>query len=198
MSVDEHRVTPATILTASRPLLGLKVAHMLLTGEKGTGPWAAVMGLTDLEGGLAKTIDKVFPDSGYGTTEFGAAADPIADVAAVFEVAAASLAAKRVSNTAKLAAGIIIASDGVKAAWATRANARHRATTGQQLIIRPGIKGKTGTASKLVALAAIVSTHELEPGRRRTALGWSALGLAIFGSALSESARRDYSRKTSE
>src|SRR5437016_3660232 len=90
---DEHLVTPATLLTASRPLIGLKIAHMLITGEKGTAPWAMVMGLTDMEGGLAKTIDKVFPGSGYGSTELGAALDPIADAAAVLEVCLASLVA---------------------------------------------------------------------------------------------------------
>jgi hypothetical protein len=187
-----HFLTPATVMTISRPLIGFEIGRRLITGEENVTPLMMAVGASDGEGFVARYIDKHFPESGRGSTELGKALDPIADTIALLEIAGAALKAPRVSKLGKAAVGTILASESIKTIWAAYANSKHILSTGNQLVITPSRDGKAATASKFVALTAAVATHDCEPGTQRTTLGWLAIGMALSGIFLGEKARRGY------
>ena len=189
----EHIVTPANLLTLSRPLIGAEVGRRLLAGETDVTPLVLVMAATDAEGFIARLMDKHLPQLERGSTHNGQIWDPIADTVAFLEVSSAALKAPYVSKPAKLAVGIMLASEAVKATWATISNVKHRLKTGQQLDIRPGMLGKTATGFKFTAVALAVATNDLEPCQARRQLGIAAIGAALSGAVLGEKARRGYS-----
>ncbi|MEO6513103.1 MAG: CDP-alcohol phosphatidyltransferase family protein [Candidatus Saccharimonadales bacterium] len=192
----EHLLTPANLLTLSRPLLGAEIAHRLIHDDcdKNVTPLMLVMAATDGEGYVARLVDKYFPGSGRGSTKLGEAADPIADTAAFLEVAVAALKAPHVSKLGKVAVGIVLTGESVKTGWAIWSNFKHRRATGEQLVIKPSRSGKIATAEKFAALTAAIGTHDLEPGRKRTWLGVVAVGAAIDGTVRGEKARQSYQR----
>ncbi len=194
----EHLLTPANIMTASRPLIAGYIAYKLLNEEVGVTPLMVAMAASDAEGNVARAIDRFIPDSGYGCTEIGKSLDPIADTAAFMEVAAAALKAPRVSKLGKAAVGIVLMTEAVKTGWAVSADSRYRRKTGEKLVIAPTKTGKLATAEKFVALTAAVATHDLEPGPRRTAAGIVALGAALLGAFHGENARRGYQHELTD
>lgn len=191
----EHLITPANMMTAARPILAAEVGRRLVTGRPNATRLMMGMALTDMEGKMAGTVDAVAPGSGYGRTELGKSADPIADSLAFAEVAAGTLASPRASFLGKVAVGIVGGTEGVKAVWAGKANAKHKRETGEQLVLKPSLTGKAATALKFAALTSAVRTHDLEHGPRRTAYGVAALASATAGAILGEKARRSYKRK---
>lgn len=182
-------------MTAARPIMAAEVGRRLIKGETGVTPLMMGMALTDMEGKPAGWIDAVAPGSGYGRTELGKSADPIADSIAFAEVAGATLASPRASYMGKIAVGIVGGAEGIKAVWAAKANSRHKKETGKQLVLKPTMTGKVATSLKFAALTSAVRTHDLEPGPRRTAHGVAAVASATAGALLGEKARRSYKRK---
>ena len=188
----EHLITPANLLTAARPVMALEVAHRIATGRRHTTALMLATVATDAEGTVARLVEKAAPNSGYGLTELGAAIDPIADSMAFMEIAAGALVGRRVSLLGKLGVGLVVATEGVKAKWAVKANAKHKAETGERLVIKPSGLGKAATDFKFAALFSAVRTHELEPGTERTVWGIASLATAAVGTVLGEKARRSY------
>lgn len=194
-SPDERFLTPATVMTLSRPLMAAKLSQNLIAGKGTVTHWMLAVGASDGEGYVARYMDKHHPEFRMGSTEIGKALDPIADTAAFLEISVAALKAPRVSKLGKIAVGIVLAGESVKTAWATWANIKHRRTTGEQLVIKPSRQGKIATAEKFAALTAAVATHDLKPGRKRTMLGILAVGTAIDGVIRGEKARREYNKQ---
>lgn len=182
-------------MTAARPVMAAEVGRRLVKGETNATPLMMGMALTDMEGKVAGTVEAIAPGSGYGRTELGKSVDPIADSMAFAEIAGATLASPRASHLGKIAVAIVAATEGVKAVWAGKANAKHKRETGKQLVLKPTMTGKVATSLKFAALTSAVRTHDLELGPRRTAYGVAAVATAAAGAALGEKARHSYKRK---
>lgn len=184
--------TVPDILTVSRPLLAVKAASMLLNSEKGVFPIVAIMGATDMEGKVARVIDKVLPNSGLGSTEHGAAWDTYADTLAILIVAGATLRAPRVTLPAKLATATILGQEGSKTAWALTRNHAYQRATGHRLKLPSSEQGKEAMAEKLSALGLAVATNDTDNPYVRASLSAAALGFAGIGSLRGERARVAY------
>lgn len=197
--LSDKLFTPANGLTAARPLMAIKIANMLIKGQKGVTPMMMVMAATDGEGNVARFIDKHWPNSGLGSSSVGADADPLADTAAMLIVAGAALRAPRVSLTGKAAVGIILGQEGVKSVWALNSARIYAAATvseehphGERLHIPVNDEGKEATIEKLVALTFATATNDFENPFVRQSLGLTALGLASVGSLRGELIRSEY------
>ena len=178
-------VTPATSITAMRPLLALKAASMLRRGDRPVMPVVAMMSLTDLEGLSARLIDRLWPEWERGRTKFGVAADKYVDAGALAIVAAAALVAPRVSLAGKATAGAILAQQGKKAVWAGRMGLEYQQATGGFLDLEPTDEGKRGVFEQLVGLTAAVATNDTDSWAARRILDGVALtaaGLGVFHS----------------
>lgn len=206
--------TPADALTVSRPILALKAAKMLLAGEKGATPVVAAMAATDMEGRVARFIDKKWPNSGWGCTAHGAPWDTYADTSALLIVGAATLLAPRVSKPAKAAMSMVLAQETSKAHWAFASNQeymRHvklNRSLAEMLLsmdlidempVLPGklelptsVDGKEAMAEKLTAAVLAVATNDFDNQVVRTGLGVGALTFASIGTIRGERARGDY------
>ncbi len=188
-------LTPATALTATRPALAAKAARMLLRGERYVTPVVAAMAASDMEGVVARFVDKRWPEWGRGTTRFGVAADKYADVAGVLLVAGAALRAPNVSRSGKLAVAGIIGQESLKVAWAVSAGVQYKQAAGQNLDLPPSALGKEAMAEKFVGVCAAVATNDTDSDILRTAFGATALAFAGNGALRGESARRDYAEQ---
>lgn len=189
---SDKLITPATMLSASRPALAIKAARMLLHGQKGAGLVVAGMAATDMEGYPARKIDQKWPESGMGTSKFGAKADIYADASALLIVAGAALLAPRVSVPGKIAVGIILAQEGYKTGWAAIRAAQYMRASGEMLDIPTETEGKIAMVKKFAAIEAAVLTGDTDNPYARGGLGAVAIGFAIDGTVQGEIARRDY------
>jgi phosphatidylglycerophosphate synthase len=203
--VQDHILNIPNAMTASRAFaLGPLGAKMLISGERGVTPIVAAMAASDAEGKVARAIDKRSIEStgkknGYGTTELGKSIDPVADTVGFLEIAAAALKSPRTSALGKVAVGIVLAQESVKSGWAVRADKAHRKATvspevprGEKLVLDVTKTGKRATGAKFAALSGAVLTHDLEPGKARTAAGVGAVASAVAGAVLGERARYGY------
>jgi phosphatidylglycerophosphate synthase len=189
----EHLLTPANIMTLSRPILGYFASKKILENEPGVTPLVVAMSVSDAtDGFVARYVDTHHPDSGRGSTHIGKSIDPIADTIAMLEISIATLRAPGVSTLGKSAVGIVLAVEGFKTAWAMKENYRHFKKTREWLVISRNDDGQYATFSKLLAIGAAVSTNNLTPSRGRTTLGATAIGAAIFGVIFGEKARSSY------
>lgn len=201
VEVQDHLFTPANVMTVSRPIIAAKAAEMLINGKRGVTPVVLAAGATDAEGNVARAVDKwsvarTGQKNGYGTTEAGKSGDPIADTLAFLEIAAAALKSPRTSALGKVAVGIVLGQESLKSTWAVRANKAHQDKyDGEKLVLDVTRTGKNATSAKFAALTGAVMTHDLEPGKARTAAGIAAVGSAITGAVLGEKARRGYNKK---
>ena len=71
----------------------------------------------------------------------------------------------------------------------------YKTRTGKDLVISPDRIGQQATVLKFLAVTGAVATHDLDPGRKRTAAGMLAFGAAIAGTVQSERARSLYKRQ---
>ncbi len=189
---NDQPFTPADVMTVARPLLALKAAQLLLNSEHGAFRVAAQMGFSDMEGKLARIIDILWPNSGWGTTEHGAAWDTYADTSAVLILGAAILKAPRVTRGAKIATAAVLGQEGVKAVWAIRRNAEYKAVSNQILKLPSSQAGKESMAEKLSAIGLAVATNDTDNPFMRVALTVASLYFAGVGAWRGEYARRSY------
>lgn len=195
---SDKLVTPANAMTASRPILAIKAAKMLLDGDRGVGSVVAIMAATDMEGSVARVIDKRWPDSGLGTSTKGAKADKYADAISLITVAGAAMLAPRVSIPGKLAVGTILAQEGYKTIWAGVRAAQYARETGELLEIPVNLEGKEAMSEKFVALESAVLTGDTDSPLLRISLGIAALSFAGIGAWRGEKVRRGYEQEFSE
>jgi hypothetical protein len=192
-------LTPATVgMTAPRPVVAVKVAKMLLAGEKGVTPWVLGMIASDMEGIPARWLDKVVPDWNIGTSEFGAMADPVADWAALTIVAGAAMRAPRISKPAKAAMGLVFAQQTKKSIWYANAGRKYAAATatpekpkGEKLVLHIGEVNKEGMLEQMEAVGLAVATNDHDSPFIRNSLGGLAIGHAIPGAYHSEQGLHD-------
>ncbi|MCA9331933.1 hypothetical protein KC968_03270 [Candidatus Saccharibacteria bacterium] len=189
---SDKLITPANAMTATRPMLAIKAAQMLINGRSGVGPVVAIMAATDMEGSVARFIDKQWPDSGLGTSTKGTKADKYADAVALLTVAGASLLAPRISKSGKLAVGTILTQEGYKTVWAGIRAAQFANETGQLLEIPVTMEGKEAMAEKFVALESAVLTGDTDNRLLRNVLGGTALAFAGIGAYRGEKVRSQY------
>lgn len=187
---SKRLLTPATAVSAARPIIGAGIALKLIRGERYVTKELLGMGLTDaVDGWTARLLDKCVPELHIGTSELGALADWTADSTALIEVSFAALAAPRVSLAGKLAVGTILAKEGVKGQWALRSARNYRNLTrseespkGERLNIPVNMLAKEAMVEAFGALILACATNDVDPGPLRTTLGICALGMA--GSSL--------------
>lgn len=180
----EHLLTPATVISLSRPLAAEKVAHMVSNGERGTWPYLAYVPASDAEGKVARLIDKHFPGSGWGTTKAGTEIDWAMDSAAFMVMAQGVMRGPLVSRRAKAAVGLVLGSEMHKAAAILPISIAYKKASGERLKVPVDMVGKFATAAKFAALSLAVVTHELDPGKTRNEIGNLSLGLAAGGLVL--------------
>ncbi len=189
---NDKPVTPGDVMTYSRPPLAAVAAWMLLTERRPASVVAGVAMATDMEGQVCRFIDKHWPGSGYGSTEHGARNDPIADTAALIEIAGAALKAPRVSVAGKIATASVVGFEGYKTQWALRRNYNFQKLTGDQLILPTSIDGKEAMAEKMTAIELAVATNDIDNPLFRAALGVGAMAFAGVGDIRGGRARRAY------
>ncbi len=189
---NDKPFTPADVLTVSRPVLAATAGYMLLHGKRPASVVAAAAAATDMEGVLARAIEKRWPGSGWGITEHGAEWDTYADATALLIIGACALKGPRVSLMGKAAIFEIIGQEGSKAGWAMYQNARYQQAEEGRLYLPPSLQGKEAMAEKLVGAVFAVATNDFDDLRMRTGLGVAALGFATTGAIRGELARRSY------
>lgn len=196
---SDRLITPATVMTLSRPVLAGKASLMLVRGERYVTPIVAAAAATDMEGNVARLIDKLFPNSGLGVSTKGAQLDPVADTAAVLEIASAALIGPGVSLAGKAAVTSVMGQEGFKSVWALMAASKYRKATisetipnGEMLAMPIEQIGAEAMAEKLWALVLAVATNDVDPGPLRTTLGLGALAFAAVGVTHGEQARSSY------
>ena len=193
---SEHILTPATLMTISRPLLAAAVvAPKLLRGEQNVLPWVLVTGLTDGEGTVARLTDKYFPESGIGSSKFGAQLDPQADSMAGLIMGAAALRSPNIPWRAKAGIAGILATETHKTVWAVRKNYHSLTETGESFAFHPGKVGKTSTAEKFGAFILAAAAHDTEDTQQRDKFANYSLLMASAGIATGELALRGYKKR---
>ncbi|MGH7237776.1 MAG: hypothetical protein ACREGF_04540, partial [Candidatus Saccharimonadales bacterium] len=202
---NDQPFTPSDALSLSRPALAIKAGRMLVRGERNVTPLVVALAATDMEGKLARLIDKLAPDSGWGSTAHGEALDIAADTSALLIVGGAILKAPRVSAPAKFAVATVLGQEAFKAGWAIDCNHKYMAAVRQRQasagsLFEAGIiaelpefpsklklpvsaKGKEAMAEKMTAVIAAVATNDLDPGAWRNSLAATSLAFAAIGSA---------------
>ena len=211
----DKSITPSDIISFTRPALAIQASRKLLRGERHVTPLVITMAATDMEGKLARIIDKTWPDSGWGTTLHGAPVDTYADTLAALILGASIIRAPNVSKIAKISTALVLGQEGYKAGWALARNGeymkavrKHEENTRQlfandmsaimpmfpkKLELPSSLRGKEAMAEKLTTLAGAAATNDLDPGPLRTGLIIATAGFAVAGAMRGEYARRvDY------
>jgi hypothetical protein len=184
---------PTVGMTFPRPFLASKCAEMLIRGKGPVTPLVALTFATDMEGTPGRIIDKLLPDSGLGTSEFGAKADIVADTVALLEIGGAALFAPRMPITGKLAVGITLGHESLKSVWGLRKNHEYRnAGSKENLYIKPTIEGKCSMAEKMVAVGLAVLASDFNKQKYRQPIAATALAFAVIGTARGEEQRQEY------
>lgn len=176
---SQRIITPATAMTLARPVLAGIAAERLLHGKPNAFVPTLLMGASDMDGKLARFLDKHFPDLGIGSTEFGAKADTYMDAASLLLVAGAILRAPRVPLTAKTGTAMVLGRETAKAAWAYGANNKYKQAGGEgQLFIQPTKEAKAAMGEEFSCMALAALSNDLtNPLARQTA----GLGALYFG-----------------
>ncbi|MFZ1248751.1 MAG: hypothetical protein WAQ24_00315 [Candidatus Saccharimonadales bacterium] len=206
-------VSPATMLTVARPIIGGRVMYDLIKGNPGVTKKTIIGAATDMEGVPARGIDKfvsfltkqgvAVPEwlQGRGATEAGQQLDPPADTAFAAEVTTGVIFGKNTSPSAKLAAMIIAAKEGRKTAWyASKSKAygdalSERGLEREKLIVPVSKAGKEGMTEALVGMVLAVTTSDLKDKKvpaLRTIAGILAVGHAVVAFARGELVTRHY------
>lgn len=195
-SAKDKLWTPANAMTAARPVLGGIAAYKFITGEKGVTPYILGAVISDGEGYVARFFDKYFPQLEIGSSDFGKKWDPIADTAAMLEIATGALISPEVNWQAKTGVGIVLGKEGRKTAWAVRNSLRYKEVTGEDLVLKPGIKGKVGTVGGFGALLAAGIVHDLGAENPLSpAIGYMGIGSAVIGAVSGEIQIANYNRQ---
>ncbi len=196
---SDRVITPANVMTLSRVPLAVECARRLRKGQKGALKFAIASAASDMEGIAARTIDRLFPESGYGTSVAGAEWDPRVDTAAALVIATGVLLAPRVSLLGKTSVSIVLGQEGLKTAWALKADMNYRSLTHavDHLSMQPTKGGKEAMAEKLTSLCGAVAINETDSPMLRTSLGVGATSLAISGALRGEEARHEYVQELS-
>lgn len=176
-------ITPANAMTVGRPAMALLAAKRLKNGEKGAFWPTAITGALDMDGKVARTMDRYCPQLERGTTEIGAKGDTYADASALLFIGGAILMAPRVPMSAKLGVTIILGQEGAKVAWALSADQAYKdAGSTDHLYIPPTMGGKAAMAEKFSALAAAAAANDVDNLIVKQGLGLVSLDLALTGS----------------
>lgn len=180
---SERILTPANAITAFRPVLGALAIKKLNSNEKGVFKFVAAAGFLDgIDGWVARQIDQRRPDSGLGTSKYGASADTIADVGTVIPVGLATMSADRVPLLAKLGLGAVLTQEATKISWAARANSEYKQASGEdRLFIQPTKGGKEAMAEKFACLGLAVLANETDRPVVRGIIGAAALYFGVTG-----------------
>ncbi len=208
---SEKILTPANVLTASRPIIGGIALANLIKG-KGDGTFrrsaflvTALGAATDMEGVPARLVDKRFPNSGRGSTVHGQKADPLADTIFAAEVAAGVVGGKNTSMLAKLSAVIIAAKESRKTKWYVGMNDKYanalaaNGQTEEKLVIPVDNAGKEAMVEEMIGLGLAVATADLnKKPLLRTALGLAAIGHAVVAFTRGEQVLRHYDGQATE
>jgi hypothetical protein len=202
---SDRLLTPATGLSASRPILSGVAASMLLKGQRPVTPVVMAMAATDMEGRVARFFDKHFPEAEIGSSKFGAEADQIADTLGILILSGAALAAPRISIAGKVAIGVALGQEGRKAAWALNAANTYKNSTrseenprGEKLVIPSLPEGKEAMAEKLVGVVFATAINDFDDPLIRRGLEVAALSFAGAGALRGERVRREYDRQYQE
>ncbi len=187
-------VTPATIMSASRPELARRARNRLVNGQKGAAYWAAAAFITDMEGSAARLTDKLFPKWHRGRTEFGELADIVADTAALLIISEGVLRGPKVHPLGKVAMLEILGQEGLKASWAGFRTAQFKKFTGEGLKIPVTPEGKEAMAEKMVGAGLAVATNELDNPTAKFAVGVASVAFATAGVKRGETVRRQYDK----
>ncbi len=184
---SDRIITPATIMSASRVAMAFRIAYMLHADKRGVTLWGMALGASDMEGKVARFIDRRWPESGLGTSKFGAQADTYADGAAILILCPAVVTAPHISNRSKVTMGLIGAQEVKKVAWAKSANDQYLELTERKLgeaktlYIEPTIDAKEQIARKATAGLAALATHDLRDPISRFALDATCAGFGQAG-----------------
>lgn len=185
-------------MTIPRPPLAAVAAKMLIKGEHPVTPMVFAALSTDMEGALGRFIDKKLPDSGLGSSEFGAEADIVADTLALLEICGAALIAPRVPVAGKLAVATTLGHEGMKAVWGLNKNRLYRKAGGSKLYIPPTDEGKCSMAEKMMAVGLAVLASDFDDQRIRQPLALTSLALAGIGTLRGEEQRQIYENVANE
>ena len=196
---NDKPFTPVDAVSLSRPLyFAPKIARMLLKGERYVTPYVMSMAATDAEGNVARVIDKLLPDQGWGSTEHGERTDILCDTTGILLISGAGLRAPNVSLGSKLAIAGILGAEGVKASWAISRSLKYKNAGGGRLDIPVSLDGKEAMLEKLVAISLALATNDTDDRLMRTGLTGGALYFGTTGSVRGESARRSYETQVQE
>lgn len=182
ISHSEHIATVPNSMTALRGLMAIALPIYMRRGGKYASVGAVIGAASDKESTVADLIDKKHP--GWGRSELGKRADPIADTAFRAGVGAGVLISPKTSGMAKLAATLNTAKVIEQTAWAVKADKKHRNEFGTPLVADVDKIGKIATATMLASTGLGALTGDLNPNKRsqsqiRNAAGVASIGLAI-------------------
>ncbi|MBP6880665.1 hypothetical protein KBC31_03500 [Candidatus Saccharibacteria bacterium] len=203
VELSDRIITPATMMTLARVVLGAALFWSMVQEEKPKKKWlstglATLAGLSDMEGKIARSIDKVAPESGLGASVFGKKVDPYADSLFCLGALAGTVFSKNVPIIGKMAASAVGAQEGSKAIWAVNAAFQYRKATEQNLEITGTVQGKDGMAQKMTALELAIMSSEIADPAIKNLAAIGALFFAVSGSYEGELARRGYDITTQE
>lgn len=201
--MSTKKITPATLLSSARVILGFSIAKDLLS-TKNTNPAklflkTTAMAASDAEGNVARFIDKHWPDSGRGTTKWGASADVVADTLSLIIVGAGAVLSPKIDKAAKAAIGVTLAHELGKAKWAKDKAEEYKDLTGRVLAIEPTPEGKESMAEKYLGITLLVNTAGLKEGSSLKHLTTLAgFMFNIIGTKRSEEQRKVYDQNATE
>jgi phosphatidylglycerophosphate synthase len=133
------------------------------------------------------------PNSGLGTSPFGAKADIIADTAALVTVGGAALIAPRMPIVSRIAVATVFGHEAFKSTWGLNKNRIWRKAGGNDnLYIKPTLNGKCSMAEKMTAVGFAVLSSDFDEQAYRQPLAAAALAFAVIGTARGEQERQDY------
>lgn len=197
-------LTLPTVVSLGRIGLACHLTKELMTNEE-ISPWSlffesSLLASSDsLDGQSARLIDRLFPDSGRGTTKWGATIDVVSDTSALIIVGAGAVLSPKINWTAKAAIGLTLGHEITKAVWATNKGRQYKALTGDILNIKPTNEGKESMAEKYLGVILLMNTASQEKNRSlRTLLTIGGLLFSASGTVRSEKQRQMYNQIASQ
>lgn len=198
-AAGEHVFTLPNMMTAARAAMSVVLPFYMANanGGKRASLMTAIGAASDKESTVADLVDKRWP--GWGRSELGKRADPIADTLFGAGVNGGILASPHTSRGAKAAAVISTIKVMNQTRWAIAADKKHRQALGEPYVADVGRLGKVGTFSMLVGTALATATGDLnaegkKQGPLRKAAGIGAVLFATTGLAFGELARKKHDR----
>ncbi len=196
--LSKRIVTPATAMSLFRVGAAARIAYKLHTDKRGVMLLGMGLGASDMEGKVARVFDKLVPQWGIGSTEFGAKADTYCDGAAILILCPAIVAAPHISPRSKVIMAGIGAQEVKKVAWAKGANDDYKALTERKLgeaatvYIEPTIDAKEAIARKAAAGLAALATHDLRDPVSRYVLDATCAGFGQAGMRQATEVYKEY------